>query len=76
MTERLSPKPHYDVELRWDSDDACYVVSVPDLPGCMTHGETLEEAAAAAEDAIVAYLESLAARGLPLPRIHRSRSTT
>ena len=33
----------------------------------MTHGDSVENAAANAEDAILGYLESLSARGLPVP---------
>lgn len=33
-----------------------YVVYVPALPGCVTQGETFEEATAMAKDAIEGYL--------------------
>jgi len=36
-----------------------YVVTVPALPGCMTQGETFEEAMAMAKDAIEGYLQAL-----------------
>jgi len=36
-----------------------YSVSVPELPGCFTQGETLEEALDMAKEAIIVYLESL-----------------
>ncbi len=41
----------------------------PDLPGCMTQGETLEEAAAMAEDARRGWIEVEYERGndIPLP---------
>lgn len=44
-----------------------YTVTVPALPGCITEGDTLEEARTMAEDAIRAYCESLIADGQPLP---------
>jgi predicted RNase H-like HicB family nuclease len=37
------------------------------LKGCHSQGETLEEALANIREAIEAYLESLQARGEPLP---------
>jgi predicted RNase H-like HicB family nuclease len=51
-----------------DPDDQGYTVTVPALPGCVTQGETLDEAFANARDAISEYLEgetpeSLAATG-------------
>jgi len=36
-----------------------YVVSVPALPGCLTQGETFEEAEIMIEDAIGLYLQTL-----------------
>lgn len=44
-----------------------YTVSVPALPAVVTEGESREEALANAQDAIRLYLESLQARGLPIP---------
>ena len=44
-----------------------FSASVPALPGCHSQGNTLEEAVANVKDAILAYLESLQARGLPIP---------
>ena len=44
-----------------------YTVTVPALPGCVTEGDTLEEARAMAMDAIRGYCESLLKDGKPLP---------
>jgi predicted RNase H-like HicB family nuclease len=44
-----------------------YSVTVPALPGCLTQGDTLEEAIAMAKDAIRLYLKSLIADGEPVP---------
>ncbi len=44
-----------------------YTVSVPALPGCVTEGNTLEEARRMAEDVIRGYCESLLADGELLP---------
>ena len=35
---------HYSMLIEWDPDDKIYVVTVPELEGCMTHGHTYEEA--------------------------------
>jgi predicted RNase H-like HicB family nuclease len=42
-------------------DEGGYSVAVPELPGCFTQGETLEEAIDMAKEAIIIYLESLEA---------------
>jgi antitoxin HicB len=44
-----------------------YTVTVPSLPGCVTFGETLDEAKKMAEEAIMLYVESLVAHGEPVP---------
>jgi len=40
-------------------DDGGFSVSVPELPGCFTQGETIEEAIAMAKEAISLYVDSL-----------------
>lgn len=40
---------------------------VPDLPGCVSTGETLEEAQSNIREAIQLHLEGLKAEGLPIP---------
>jgi antitoxin HicB len=44
-----------------------YIARVPALPGCVTEGDTLEEASAMAKDAIEGYIECLIERGLAVP---------
>jgi len=46
-----------------------YTVYVPSLPGCVSQGETTEEAMANIREAIEVYLESLKARRIPVPQI-------
>lgn len=48
-------------------EEGGYIAIVPTLPGCVTQGETKEEALAMAEDAIRGYVESLKKHGEPLP---------
>ena len=43
-----------------------YGASVPDLPGCVAVGETLEEAKELIQEAISLHLEGLRAEGLPI----------
>lgn len=40
-------------------DEGGYSVTVPELPGCFTQGETIEEAIDMAKEAICVYVESL-----------------
>lgn len=39
------------------SEDGGYTVDVPSLPGCISEGETVQEALANIEEAIALYLE-------------------
>lgn len=48
-------------------EDGVYVAEVPALPGCISQGETREEAIENVREAIAAYLESLEAHGEPIP---------
>ncbi len=48
----------YRMEIVEDKDEGGYVVSFPDLPGCLTCGETIESAVDNAMDAKKAYLLS------------------
>lgn len=44
-----------------------YTVIVPTLPGCITYGDTVDEAIAMAKDAIDIYVEELQSRGEQIP---------
>ena len=48
-------------------DGGGYSVSFPDLPGCFTEGETIEEALERAKDAIGIYLSELESDGKEFP---------
>ena len=48
-------------------DEGGFTVYVPSLPGCISEGETEQEALANIQEAIELYLESLEAHGDPIP---------
>ena len=47
----------YRMEIVEDKDEGGFVISYPDLPGCITCGETVESAVANASDAKKAWIE-------------------
>ena len=49
---------NYRMEIIEDKDEGGFVVSFPELPGCITCGETVESAVANALDAKKAWLEA------------------
>jgi antitoxin HicB len=44
-----------------------YTVNVPALPGCLTYGETFEEALTMVDDAIQGWLAVAKEEGFPIP---------
>jgi len=44
-----------------------YTVTVPVLPGCISEGDTREDALANIKEAVELYIESLEADGEPVP---------
>ena len=57
----------YRMELIPDPDEGGYVVSFPDLPGCLSSGETSEEAIKNAEDAKQEWLLAAMEEGIDIP---------
>jgi antitoxin HicB len=45
-----------------------YLIEFPDLPGCMSDGETVEEAIHHGVDAMHGWIEAMHAEGHPIPR--------
>ena len=63
----------YELVIYWSSDDEAFVVQVPDLPGCMAHGDTPASAAEQAQEAIELWIDTARVDGVavPSPRRHR-----
>ena len=57
----------YKMEIVPDPDEGGFVVSYPDLPGCLSSGETVEQAIANAADAKKAWLEAAMEDGIEIP---------
>lgn len=56
----------YKMEIVEDKEEGGFVVSFPDLPGCITCGETVESAVANATDAKKAWLEAALEEGIAI----------
>ncbi len=59
------------VEPLSQEDGGGFAAIVPDLPGCMSDGETPEEALANVRDAIVAWIEAARDHRRPVPQPSR-----
>ena len=53
-------KLEYAIRIEWLSEDdgGGYLATVPDLPGCMSDGETPEEALKDVQEAIASWIEA------------------
>ena len=58
----------YEMIIWWSQEDDAYVVDVPELPGCMAHGDTRQRAIKNAEDAIKFWVKTAKEDGLEIPR--------
>jgi predicted RNase H-like HicB family nuclease len=58
----------YPVAIELGDEKHAYGVVVPDLPGCFSAGDTLDEAMANTSDAILLYLEDLVEEKVAIPQ--------
>ena len=56
----------YRMEIVEDKDEGGFVISYPDLPGCITCGETVESVVKNAEDAKKAWIEAAIDEGVTI----------
>src|SRR5665213_2087795 len=66
-TEPNIPLPRFEIRPLTTEEGGGYLVEFPDYPGCMSDGETPEEAIKEGADALKSYLETLKALGRPMP---------
>lgn len=57
----------YEIILYWSNEDKVFVAEVPELPGCMAHGDTQDLALKNAHDAIELWLDTAREFGDPIP---------
>lgn len=60
----------YEIILFWSKEDSAFVADVPELPGCMAHGDTQEAALQNIQAAMSGWIEVAAelGRAIPEPR--------
>ncbi len=67
MTKKISQKILKYTAIFEPAEEGGYVVYVPALPGCITEGDSLEEAVEMVKDAITGYIASLKKHHEPVP---------
>jgi len=57
----------YEIIIYWSNEDQVFVAEVPELPGCMAHGNTQEAALAHAHEAMQLWIDTAREFGDPIP---------
>jgi predicted RNase H-like HicB family nuclease len=57
----------YEIIIYWSEEDRAFIAEVPELPGCMAHGNTHESALSSAKAAIKLWISTAKEFGDPVP---------
>ena len=58
----------FEIKIYWSNEDQCYVVEVPELPGCMADGDSYQDAIANAKIVITEWIETAKELGRQIPK--------
>ena len=58
----------YETIIYWSEEDQVYLAEVPELPGCIAHGDSYESALANAKEAIQLWIDTAKEFGDPIPQ--------
>jgi len=59
----------YEIIIYWSEEDQVFVADVPELPGCMVHGKTHDEALANTKEAVQLWIDTAREFGDPSPNL-------
>lgn len=57
----------YGISIYWSDEDQLYIAAAPELPGCVTHGDTQESALANLAEAVQLWVDTAKEFGNPVP---------
>ena len=57
----------YEIIIYWSNDDAAFVAEVPELRGCVAHGDTHEGALENINQAVALWIDTAREFGDPIP---------
>jgi predicted RNase H-like HicB family nuclease len=57
----------YEVIIYWSEDDDAFIAEIPELPGCMAHGASRQEALVNVDEAMALWLDTAREFGRPIP---------
>ena len=58
----------YEIILYWSEEDCAFIAEIPELPGCMAHGQTHEAALKNAKTAIRLWIKTAREFNDPIPK--------
>ena len=58
----------YEIIIYWSAEDQAFIAEVPELPGCMAHGASQEEALKNANEAVQLWIDTAREFGDPVPQ--------
>lgn len=57
----------YEIIIYWSNEDEVFIAEVPELPGCMAHGDSEESALQNIKEAIQLWIDTAREFGDPIP---------
>jgi len=57
----------YEIIIYWSNEDKAFIAEVPELAGCLAHGETPEKALKNAKEAVRLWIDTAKEFGDPIP---------
>ena len=58
----------YEIILYWSDEDGAFVAEVPELPGCMAHGDSQEDALKRSNEAMQLWIDTAREHGDRVPQ--------
>ncbi len=59
---------HCEIIIHWSDEDHAFIADVPELPGCVAHGDTHEMALAEVKQTMALWIEAAKATGRTVPQ--------
>ncbi|HHL39821.1 MAG TPA: type II toxin-antitoxin system HicB family antitoxin [Deltaproteobacteria bacterium] len=63
----------YEIIIYWSQEDQVFIAEVPELPGCIAHGNTQEVALKNVNEAIQLWIDTAKEFGDPVPEAKGQR---
>ncbi len=57
---------HYEVQIKWSAEDGCFIAFAPELPGCMAHGDSYDEALNSIKTSIKLWIQAAGTGTIPV----------